>query len=49
MNSYLASTLGDHLDSSCVLARGITIPGDVELDTPCLNWMHGTLVCLQSL
>lgn len=49
MNSYLASTLGDHLDMSCVCARGIGIPRDVELDTPCLNWMHRALVCLQCL
>ena len=49
MNSYLASNLADHLDSSCVHARGIGIPGDVELDTTCLNGMHGALVCLECL
>ena len=49
MNSHLASTLGNHLDFSCVRARGIGIPRDVELDTPCLNWMHWALVCLQCL
>lgn len=36
----------DHLDSCCVLVRGISIPGDVELDTTCLNWMHRALRCV---
>ena len=35
MNSYLASTVGDQLDSSCVHARGTGIAGDEELASLC--------------